>query len=96
MSNENESPDEGTTVSNRLFWILILGVALVIVGIAVLAVASLSFGGSTSTGVVVFIGPFPIVFGSGPDAVWLILIGIILSVVSLVLFLVMNKRRELL
>ena len=29
---------------------------------------------------------FPIVFGSGPNAVWLILIGIILAVLSIVFF----------
>ena len=94
MSGKNESEDEGIPVSKRLFLLMIFGVALVLVGIVVLAVFSLSFGGSTSTGVVIFIGPFPIVFGSGPNATWLILIGIILAILSVVLFLVMNRRRE--
>jgi uncharacterized membrane protein len=49
-------------------------------------------GSSGSVGVVILIGPFPIVFGSGPNAFWLILIGIILAFVSIVLFLVMNRR----
>jgi uncharacterized membrane protein len=38
------------------------------------------------------IGPFPIVFGAGPDAGWLLAISIILTVVSVILFLVMNRR----
>jgi len=89
--NEQETEDEGIAVSGRLFGFLILGSALVIVGIVVLAVVSL-FGGSGSGGVVIFIGPFPIVFGSGPNIDWLILIGIIIAVFSVLLFYVMNRR----
>ena len=92
MLSEQETEDEGITVSSRLFGFLILGIALVFVGIVVLVVASLVLGSSGSVGVVIFIGPFPIVFGSGPNADWLILIGIILAVLSIVLFLVMNRR----
>ena len=77
-----------------MFWLLILGIVLVFVGVIVLVVIASIFSGSSSSGVVVFIGPFPIVFGSGPKATWLILIGVILSVISLVLFLVMNRRRS--
>jgi uncharacterized membrane protein len=92
MLSEQETEDEGITVSSRLFGFLILGIALVLIGIVVLVVASLVLGGSGSVGVVIFIGPFPIVFGSGPNADWLILIGIILAVLSIVLFWVMNRR----
>jgi uncharacterized membrane protein len=92
MLREQETEDEGITVSSRLFGFLILGIALVLIGIVVLVVVSLVLGGSGSVGVVIFIGPFPIVFGSGPNADWLILIGIILAVLSIVLFWVMNRR----
>lgn len=93
MSRTEEPEEEGIEVSSRLLGLLLLGVALVLVGIVVLAVASVFFSSSTSVGVVVFIGPFPIVFGSGPNAAWLIIIGIILAVLSVLLFLVMNRRR---
>ncbi len=92
MLSEQETEDKGITVSSRLFGFLILGIALVFVGIVVLVVVSLFLGSSGSVGVVVFIGPFPIVFGSGPNAAWLILIGIILAVLSIVLFWVMNRK----
>ena len=93
MSTSSQEPeDEGIAVSSRLLGFLILGIALVFVGIVVLVVASLAFGSSGSVGIVIFIGPFPIVFGSVPNATWLILIGIILAVLSIVLFLVMNRR----
>ena len=94
MLSEQETEDEGIDVSERLFGFLVLGIALVFAGIVVLVVASLFLGSSGSVGVVVFIGPFPIVFGSGPNATWLILIGIILAVVTIVFFLVMKRRFE--
>ena len=90
---EDDESEEGIPISSRLFWLLILGIVLVFVGVIVLVVIASIFSGSSSAGVVVFIGPFPIVFGSGPKATWLILIGVILSVISLVLFFVMNRRR---
>jgi uncharacterized membrane protein len=93
MSSEEEPEEEGVEVSSRLLGLLLLGVALVLVGVVVLAVASAFSSSSTSVGVVVFIGPFPIVFGSGPNAALLIIIGIILAVLSVLLFLVMNRRR---
>ena len=93
MADEDESEDGGIAVSSRLFGLLILGIVLVFVGIVVLFVVSLVFSSSSSVGVVVFIGPFPIVFGSGPNAGLLIIIGIILAALSVVLFLLMNKRR---
>ena len=92
LTSAQETEDEGINVSDRLFSLLILGVAFVFVGIVILAVVSLVLGGSGSVGVVIFIGPFPVVFGSGPSATWLILIGIVIAVLSVAFFLVMNKR----
>jgi uncharacterized membrane protein len=94
LTQEDGSEEEGIAVSSRLFRLLILGVALVLVGIAFLIVASFFSSSSTSVGVVVFIGPFPIVFGSGPNAAWLITIGVILAVLSVVLFWMMNRRHD--
>jgi len=39
--------------------------------------------------VVIFIGPFPIVFGSGPGAIWLILIALIIAA-----YMMKNHRME--
>ena len=94
MVSEGETEDGGIAVSSRLLAFLILGVALVLIGIVVLVVVSVVFSSSTSIGVVIFIGPFPIVFGAGPNAAWLIIIGIILVVLSVVLFLVMRRRYD--
>ena len=85
--------EEGVTVSGRFFLLLIVGIILVFVGVAVILVAAVFFGGgSASAGVIIFIGPFPIVIGAGPDVTWIVLFSIILAVLSVVVFLVMNRR----
>jgi uncharacterized membrane protein len=92
LRGTTETEDDGIQVSARLLGLLVLGIVLVFVGIAVLVVVSLISGSPGSVGVVIFIGPFPIVFGSGPNAVWLILIGIILAILSIALFVFMNRK----
>ena len=84
--------EEGAGISSRLLVFLLLGITLVFVGIAVLVVASVVLGGSGSVGGVILIGPIPIIFGAGPDAGWLIAISIVLTVVSVILFLILNRR----
>jgi uncharacterized membrane protein len=85
--------EEGIPVSSRLLGFLILGITLVFIGIVILVVVSVLFNSSSSSvGVVIFIGPIPIVFGTGPNAPWLILIGIILAILVVTLFLIMTKR----
>jgi uncharacterized membrane protein len=90
MSNE-EDKEEGFAVSSRLLALLLAGISLVFVGIAIIVVASIVLG-SGSVGGVILIGPIPIIFGAGPDALWLIIIGVIISIISIVLFLVLNRR----
>ncbi len=92
MLSDDEKED-GFAVSGRLFTFLLLGLALVFIGVAVIVVASIALGGG-SVGGVIFIGPIPIVFGVGPDAAWLILISVVISVISIVLFLVMSRRAK--
>jgi len=92
--SEEETEDEGIAVSSRFLAFLVLGIVLVLIGIVVLVIVSVVFTSSASVGGVIFIGPFPIVFGAGPNAAWLIIIGIILAVLSIVVFLVMYRRHD--
>ena len=72
---------------------MILGFVLVLVGITVILVTAVLYGGSSANfGGVIFVGPFPIVIGAGPDATLMVLLGIILAVLSVIMFLVMNRR----
>jgi uncharacterized membrane protein len=88
-----EDGNDGIVISSRLLGLVLLGITLVFVGIVVIIVASVVLGGgSGSVGGIIFIGPIPIVFGAGPEAGWLIAVSVIISVVSIVLFIMMNRR----
>jgi len=73
-----------------------IGFVLVILGMAIAVVGSL---GSTSGsfGGVIFIGPFPIVFGSGPDSGLVALTALIIGavmVVTLYLSILLRRRTQ--
>jgi uncharacterized membrane protein len=89
---KDENGEENVTVPSWLFMLFFAGFALIVSGVVLVVAASSLDGGSVSSGVVVFIGPFPIVFGVGPDATWLILTGIILSAVSIILFVILRRK----
>ena len=94
MQRSAETEEEGIAMPSRLWSLVLLGVALVFAGVAVLVIVSVVLGGS-SVGGVILIGPIPIVFGAGPNSGWLIGVVIILTVVSIVLFLVMNRHSRI-
>jgi uncharacterized membrane protein len=69
-----------------------VGLGIIIVGVILVFLAAVLSGGSGSVGGVIFIGPFPIVFGAGPDATWLIVVSIVIAVLMFVLFFVLRRR----
>ncbi len=94
MLSDKEAEAEDIGLSGRLITLLSLGIVLFFTGVAVLLVASVFFGGSGSVGGVILIGPIPIIFGTGPETYWLIAVGILITVLSIVLFLIMNRRAK--
>ena len=87
--------DEGASVSGRFFLLLFLGFVLVVVVVVVVLVAAVHSGGdSVSGGAVIFIGPFPIVIGAGPDATLLVLVGVVLAVLSVIVFFVLRRKMK--
>lgn len=75
----------------RLF---LAGFVLVVVGIIIIALGSVG-SGSGSVGGVVFIGPFPIVFGSGPGSGAIELTALVMGAVMVVtfyLFILLRRR----
>jgi uncharacterized protein (TIGR00304 family) len=75
-----------------MLMVLFVGFAIIVVGVVLVVLASALGEGSVSAGGVIFIGPFPIVFGVGPDAAWLIVISLVIAVLMLVLFFVWIRR----
>jgi uncharacterized membrane protein len=84
--------DEPKTPRN-LLTLFILGFSAMIIGLILVAVAAV-LSGSTGFGGVIFIGPVPIVFGAGPGAQWLILFAILLTVLSVIMFLTLRTKAE--
>ena len=79
--------------SRRIFMLLIVGAFTIVLGLAILTIAAVMSGSSsTGYGIIIFIGPIPIVLGAGPSAPWLILFAIILAALSIIVFFVMRKR----
>ena len=76
--------------------LLIIGLVIVLIGMALLLVGSME-GGNVSTGGFVLIGPFPMVFGSGTNGSQLALLAVVTGIVILVLvftFAGRIRRRE--
>jgi len=85
--------DSGSNKPRKIMILLFIGFLIAVLGIIILVIAALLIGGSsTSLGVVIFIGPIPIIVGAGPEAQWLILFAIILAVLSIVMFTAMRKQ----
>jgi uncharacterized membrane protein len=95
FKNVEETPplnsEEGVETQSRFFRLLWVGFVLIFVGIIIVVFASLLYGNFSSGGVI-FIGPFPIVFGVGLDAPWLIVISLVLAILTLAAFWVMSRR----
>ena len=71
--------------------LFIIGFLIIFAGIIILIVAAMLSGGSMNFGAVIFIGPFPIVIGAGPEATWMVLFAIILAVLSIIMLLVSRR-----
>jgi uncharacterized membrane protein len=68
-----------------------LGILLIVVGFSLVFLGSAG-SGNASVGGVVFIGPFPIVFGSGPGGGTLALLSVVIGGVMLALLLLWGLR----
>jgi uncharacterized membrane protein len=76
----------------RFIKLFFAGFLLILLGVIILMAATLLSGsGNASFGGVIFIWFFPIVFGAGPEAHWLILFAVILAVLGVIVFLVTRK-----
>jgi uncharacterized membrane protein len=66
---------------------------MIFVGMMLMMLASVSSGGG-SGGLVLFIGPFPIAVGSGPQSSLMVTVAFALAIVGMVLFFLFARRRS--
>lgn len=81
--------------SQKFLLLFIVGFFIILTGIIILIFAAMLYGeGSANFGALIFIGPIPIVIGSGPAAPWIVLLAIILAVLSIIMFLIMHREMK--
>jgi uncharacterized membrane protein len=87
---EGEEQSATRSVAFKLF---LIGFALTFIGVVVVAVASFfQGGGSASGGLIIFVGPVPIILGAGPYSFLVIILAVILTIIGFVVFLWMRRQ----
>ncbi len=81
-----------TSLSTFPLNLFLLGFALIISGMILLIASSVLYGDAqTTAGIIIFIGPIPIILGTGPYSVFAILLATILTVIGIVFFFLLRK-----
>ena len=84
--------NEKSGLFRKSLMLFILGFFIIFVGVTVLIVATVLLDNLQSFGVLIFIGPFPIVVGIGPETSWMALLVVVLTILSIIVF-VMSCRK---
>jgi len=82
----------GPNKFQKFLMLLIVGFFIVFVGIILVFAAFLFGEGSLNFGAIIFIGPFPIVVGAGPEAPLMVLFAITIAVLSIIMFLIIRRE----
>jgi uncharacterized membrane protein len=69
-----------------------IGFAVIFVGMLLMAFGSVSNLGRVNGGTIILIGPIPIILGSGPYSVVLIVLATVLTIAGLVFLLLLRRR----
>ena len=93
--SSNSANDESSMLPKSLV-LFFIGFFMILAGIIILVVAAVLSGGSVDFGAVIFIGPFPVVVGTGPSAEWMVLFAVIISILSIIVcFLLRREARRM-
>jgi len=86
INNESSRPQKFLTL-------FVIGFFMIFLGIIILMVAAVLHGnGSVNFGAIIFIGPVPIIVGTGPEVTLMVLFAIILAVLSIIMFLITRRK----
>ena len=84
-----DSEEKSYSDLQRLFALIVAGVFLIILGFFLVF---MSYSFEISGGGVIFIGPFPIIFGAGPNSQFLITASLIIAAIMIILIITMRRR----
>lgn len=92
---ERKKENEENLHETRILFMFMMGFILAFAGIIVLLISTLLSGQNRgSVGVVIFIGPFPIVVGTGQNALLLIIATAVLVIMSVILLLLFRTKER--
>ncbi|MEM2098950.1 MAG: DUF131 domain-containing protein [Candidatus Bathyarchaeia archaeon] len=95
MAEEAKSATQGRVITYSAILPLLLGCLLVIAGMILVIVTSVfQTNEPASFGAVIFIGPVPIVIGTGPEAAFMIVISIALTAISLIMLIMICRKKR--
>lgn len=86
--------NDGSSVFQRLLMFFVIGFFMICAGIIILIVAVVLSNGYTGFGVLIFIGPFPIVIGAGPQTTWMVLFVLVLAILSITMFMILHRKNK--
>ena len=72
--------------------VFLAGFFLLFIGVVVLMIATLIYGLPDSVGLIVFIGPIPIILGAGEYSFLTIMLAIVLTILSIIFFMILRKQ----
>lgn len=70
-----------------------MGSLLIFAGMVIIMIATVLYGLPDSLGLIVFIGPIPIVLGAGEYSFWSVILAIILTVLAIAFFIILGKEQ---
>lgn len=73
--------------------VFLVGFFLVFIGVVILMIATLIYGLPDSVGLIVFIGPIPIILGAGKYSFLAIMLAIVLTILSIIFFMILRKQK---
>lgn len=91
LSQESES-EEKTLLQTPFIKIFLMGFILMFIGVMVIILAALFSGLKNSFSLIFLIGPIPIIFGGGEYSTPLIILAIVLTIISIIVFIILSKR----
>ncbi|MEM3700630.1 MAG: DUF131 domain-containing protein [Candidatus Bathyarchaeia archaeon] len=93
MVEKEKTAESPSTGQQKFLMLFIIGFFIIFLGIIILIIASLVYSeSSVNFGGVIFLWFIPIVFGSGPEAHWIVLFAIILAFLGVAMFLIMRRE----
>jgi uncharacterized membrane protein len=69
-----------------------VGLVLILVGITLVVAATMLSGETVAAGAVIFIGPIPIVVGTGSCSIWAMILAVVLVILGIFMFVIYRKR----